>query len=77
MSCASSQWPHLDNPNQPRRVFDEESLVSLADSIEPGVIQPMLVGPIVAGRYESSPANVGFAPRSSLGSKRAGYRPRT
>ena len=41
------------NPNQPRRSFDEESLLSLADSIRSrGVLQPVLVRPIVGGRYE-------------------------
>jgi ParB family transcriptional regulator, chromosome partitioning protein len=41
------------NPNQPRRSFDEESLLSLAESIRSrGVLQPVLVRPIVGGRYE-------------------------
>lgn len=41
------------NPHQPRRQFDEESLVSLADSIRArGVIQPVLVRPAAGGRYE-------------------------
>ena len=41
------------NPFQPRRQFDEESLVALADSIRArGVIQPVLVRPVVGGRYE-------------------------
>ncbi|MBO0769234.1 MAG: ParB/RepB/Spo0J family partition protein [Solirubrobacterales bacterium] len=41
------------NPNQPRRDFDEESLVGLADSIRArGVIQPVLVRPLADGRYE-------------------------
>lgn len=40
------------NPNQPRRAFDEEGLVALAESIRNrGVLQPVLVRP-VAGRYE-------------------------
>ena len=51
------------NPDQPRRVFDEEAIQELADSIkEHGVIQPILVTPkddgyeIVAGerRYRAS-----------------------
>ncbi len=41
------------NPRQPRRQFDEESLVALADSIRArGVIQPVLVRPLAGGRYE-------------------------
>ena len=41
------------NPQQPRRQFDEESLLSLADSIRTrGVIQPVLVRPLPGGRYE-------------------------
>jgi ParB family chromosome partitioning protein len=41
------------NPNQPRRSFDEESLLALAGSIrERGVLQPVLVRPLLAGRYE-------------------------
>ena len=53
MMPVSSIEPHLD---QPRRHFDEESLVELADSIKArGVLQPILVRPhghryqIVAG----------------------------
>jgi ParB family chromosome partitioning protein len=41
------------NPQQPRRQFDEEAMVSLADSIRArGVIQPVLVRPVAGGRYE-------------------------
>jgi ParB family transcriptional regulator, chromosome partitioning protein len=41
------------NPNQPRRSFDEEALVGLAESIKVrGVLQPVLVRPVVGGRYE-------------------------
>ncbi len=41
------------NPHQPRRQFDEETLISLADSIRArGVIQPVLVRPFAGGRYE-------------------------
>ncbi len=41
------------NRRQPRRQFDEESLVALADSIRArGVIQPVLVRPLPGGRYE-------------------------
>ncbi len=36
----------VPNPNQPRKAFDEETLVGLADSIrELGVLQPLLVRP--------------------------------
>jgi ParB family transcriptional regulator, chromosome partitioning protein len=41
------------NPNQPRHSFDEDSLVALSGSIrERGVLQPVLVRPLVGGRYE-------------------------
>lgn len=41
------------NPHQPRRQFDEETLVALAESIKArGVIQPVLVRPMPGGRYE-------------------------
>jgi ParB family transcriptional regulator, chromosome partitioning protein len=41
------------NPRQPRRQFDEEALMSLADSIRArGVIQPVLVRSVAGGRYE-------------------------
>jgi ParB family chromosome partitioning protein len=41
------------NPHQPRRQFDEESLIALAESIKSrGVIQPVLVRPVAGGRYE-------------------------
>src|SRR5205085_5152615 len=41
------------NPNQPRRSFDEQSLVALAEPIRSrGVFQPVLVRPLVGGRYE-------------------------
>jgi ParB family chromosome partitioning protein len=41
------------NPNQPRRHFDDEALLALADSIRSrGVIQPVLVRPLAGGRYE-------------------------
>jgi ParB family chromosome partitioning protein len=40
------------NPNQPRRAFDEEGLLALAESIRSrGILQPVLVRPL-AGRYE-------------------------
>jgi ParB family chromosome partitioning protein len=41
------------NPRQPRRVFDEESLAELGLSIrEVGLLQPIVVRPLGAGRYE-------------------------
>jgi ParB family chromosome partitioning protein len=41
------------NPRQPRSSFDDEALVALADSIRArGVLQPVLVRPLVGGRYE-------------------------
>ena len=41
------------SPNQPRHTFDEDSLMALADSIRTrGVLQPILVRPLVSGRYE-------------------------
>lgn len=37
----------LPNPNQPREIFDEESLAELADSIKSvGVLQPIVVRPL-------------------------------
>jgi ParB family transcriptional regulator, chromosome partitioning protein len=41
------------NPRQPRRDFDEGSLVQLADSLrERGVLQPVLLRPVPGGTYE-------------------------
>ncbi|MHB1837341.1 MAG: ParB N-terminal domain-containing protein [Solirubrobacteraceae bacterium] len=41
------------NPKQPRRHFDEEPLVALADSIrERGVLQPVIVRPLEPKGYE-------------------------
>ena len=41
------------NPQQPRRIFDEETLAALADSIrEVGVLQPVIVRASEDGRYE-------------------------
>jgi len=40
------------NPDQPRRVFDENALVEMADSIrEFGIIQPLVVSPEGAGYH--------------------------
>src|SRR5215217_7848666 len=41
------------NPQQPRRTFEEASLVALADSLrQRGVLQPVLVRPVPGGTYE-------------------------
>jgi ParB family chromosome partitioning protein len=41
------------NPSQPRKAFDDADLRALADSLrEHGVLQPILVRPLPAGRYE-------------------------
>ncbi len=41
------------NRDQPRRIFDEEALTELADSIaQHGVIQPLLVRPMAGGGYQ-------------------------
>ncbi len=41
------------SPHQPRRSFDEEQLLGLAESIKArGVLQPVLVRPLPGGRYE-------------------------
>jgi ParB family transcriptional regulator, chromosome partitioning protein len=41
------------NPRQPRRVFDEASLLALAGSLgDRGLLQPVLVRPSVGGVYE-------------------------
>jgi ParB family chromosome partitioning protein len=41
------------NPRQPRRNFDEESLVALARSLrDRGILQPVLVRPVAGGTYE-------------------------
>src|SRR5947209_3256566 len=43
----------VPNPDQPRRSFDEETLLELAGSIRArGVLQPVLVRPLPGGRYE-------------------------
>ena len=41
------------NPDQPRKMFDEQKLNELASSIaEHGLIQPILVSPLSNGRYQ-------------------------
>ena len=41
------------NPNQPRRRFDDDALVALAESLRVrGVLQPVLLRPVVGGTYE-------------------------
>ena len=43
----------VPNPQQPRRTFDEEPLVALAESLrDRGVLQPVLVRPVPGGTYE-------------------------
>jgi ParB family chromosome partitioning protein len=43
----------VPNPSQPRRSFDEATLEALAGSLrERGVLQPVLVRPVVGGTYE-------------------------
>ena len=41
------------NPNQPRREFDDEALLALAESVKArGILQPVVVRPLDSGRYE-------------------------
>ncbi|MBA2644855.1 MAG: ParB/RepB/Spo0J family partition protein, partial [Solirubrobacterales bacterium] len=41
------------NPQQPRRRFDDDALVALAESLRiRGVLQPILVRPVLGGTYE-------------------------
>ncbi|MDO8184437.1 ParB/RepB/Spo0J family partition protein [Conexibacter sp. JD483] len=41
------------NPHQPRRQFEEEALVALAESLKArGLLQPILVRPLTAGGWE-------------------------
>src|SRR3954470_24509007 len=41
------------NPNQPRRVFDDEALLALAESVKArGILQPVVVRPLPAGGFE-------------------------
>jgi ParB family chromosome partitioning protein len=41
------------NPNQPRRRFDDDALLALAESLRArGVLQPVLLRPVVGGTYE-------------------------
>ncbi|MFZ0322739.1 MAG: ParB/RepB/Spo0J family partition protein [Actinomycetes bacterium] len=43
----------VPNPRQPRQVFDEEALAELVHSLrEIGLLQPIVVRPVGAGRYE-------------------------
>lgn len=40
------------NPNQPRQIFNEDSLAEMAESIKTyGVLQPLLLSPKLDGRY--------------------------
>jgi ParB family chromosome partitioning protein len=41
------------NPTQPRREFDEDSLLALAESVKArGILQPVVVRPLPGGAYE-------------------------
>ena len=41
------------NPNQPRRDFDDEALLALAESVKArGILQPVVVRPLPGGTYE-------------------------
>lgn len=41
------------NPHQPRTKFDDDALTNLSESIkQSGVLQPILVRPLIGGRYE-------------------------
>jgi ParB family transcriptional regulator, chromosome partitioning protein len=41
------------NPNQPRRSFDDEALLALAESVKArGILQPVVVRPLAGGNYE-------------------------
>jgi ParB family transcriptional regulator, chromosome partitioning protein len=41
------------NPNQPRRGFDDEALLALAESVKArGILQPVVVRPLPGGSYE-------------------------
>jgi ParB family transcriptional regulator, chromosome partitioning protein len=41
------------NPNQPRRAFDDEALLALAESVKArGILQPVVVRPLAAGDFE-------------------------
>jgi ParB family chromosome partitioning protein len=41
------------NPNQPRREFDDEALLALAESVKArGILQPVVVRPLAGGNYE-------------------------
>src|SRR3954454_17747449 len=41
------------NPSQPRREFDDEALLALAESVKArGILQPIVVRPLDGGRYE-------------------------
>jgi ParB family transcriptional regulator, chromosome partitioning protein len=62
LAVSASEGPELrdiaieliaPNPRQPRKHFDDESLQALAGSLsEKGVIQPVLVRPVLGGTYE-------------------------
>ncbi len=53
-ACASSAVDVVrPNPRQPRRDFDEEALLALAESIRSrGLLQPIVVRPLAGGTFE-------------------------
>jgi ParB family chromosome partitioning protein len=62
LAVSASEGPELreiavgliqPNPHQPRKHFDEDALQALADSLkERGVLQPVLVRPVLGGTFE-------------------------
>src|SRR3954447_21460425 len=41
------------NPSQPRREFDDDALLALAESVKArGILQPVVVRPLAGGNYE-------------------------
>jgi ParB family chromosome partitioning protein len=62
LAVSSTQGPELreiaveliaPNPKQPRKRFDEDGLQALAESLEErGVLQPVLVRPVLGGTFE-------------------------
>lgn len=53
------------NRAQPRKDFNDEALAELADSIaQHGVLQPLLVRPLLGGGYQIVAGNAGGARRA-------------
>ena len=60
------------NPHQPRRRFDQDSLLALADSIrERGVLQPIIVRPRESEGYQLIAASAAGEPRGSRAWRRS------